>query len=183
MLAAVAAATERLQQEDTRLRKEQEIRERAEKAKAQAAEGEAGAVGDDDDPDETMSCAGTDDAGDDVALVTGIAQGPDGVLAKMLGQVKDEEAAKLRREIAAMCRAYGKQRKAAVAGLGITMIPRYAVADDLASGALIIVLPRHRIAPRPLLAVYPKALVTPAKVQAFVAYLKDWMAERNFDGA
>lgn len=73
-------------------------------------------------------------------------------------------------------------RKAAVAGLGITMIPRYAVAEDLASGALVIVLPRYRIAPRPLLAVYPKALVTPAKVQAFVAYLKDWMVERNFDG-
>lgn len=74
-------------------------------------------------------------------------------------------------------------RKAAVAGLGITMIPRYAVAEDLASGALVTVLPGYRISPRPLLAVYPKALVTPAKVQAFVAYLKDWMVERNFDGA
>ena len=74
-------------------------------------------------------------------------------------------------------------RKAAVAGLGITMIPRYAVAEDIANGALVRVLPRYRIAPRPLLAVYPKALVTPAKVQAFVAYLKDWMVERNFDGA
>lgn len=74
-------------------------------------------------------------------------------------------------------------RKAAIADLGITMIPRYAVADDLASGALVTVLPGYKIAPRPLLAVYPKALVTPAKVQAFVAYLKDWMVERNFDGA
>jgi DNA-binding transcriptional LysR family regulator len=72
-------------------------------------------------------------------------------------------------------------RTAAVAGLGITMIPRYAVADDLASGALTVVLPRYRIAPRPLLAVYPKALVTPAKVQAFVDYLTDWMRERDFD--
>ena len=117
MLAAVAAATERLQLEDTRLRKEQEARERADKAKAQAAEGEARAGGDDDDDlDETMSCAATDEAGDDVAFVTGIAQDYDGVLAKMLGQVKDEEATKLRREIAAMCKAYGKQRKAAGAG-------------------------------------------------------------------
>jgi DNA-binding transcriptional LysR family regulator len=74
-------------------------------------------------------------------------------------------------------------RKAAVAGLGITMIPRYAVADDLASGALEIVLPRYTAAARPLLAVYPKALVTPAKVQAFVDYLKTWMRERNFDFA
>jgi len=72
-------------------------------------------------------------------------------------------------------------RKAAVAGLGITMIPRYAVADDLASGALVIVLPRYKVAPRPFLAVYPKALVTPAKVQAFVDYMKDWIRERDFD--
>ena len=115
MLAAVAAAAERLQLEDARLRKEQEARERAEKAKAQAAEGDSGAVGDDEDPDETMSCAGTDDAGDDVALATGIAQGYDGVLAKMLGQAKDEEAVKLRREIAAMCKAYGKQSRTAAA--------------------------------------------------------------------
>ena len=62
-----------------------------------------------------MSCAGTDDAGEDVALATGIALGYDGVLAKMLGQAKDEEAVKLRREIAAMCKAYGKQRKTAAA--------------------------------------------------------------------
>jgi DNA-binding transcriptional LysR family regulator len=71
--------------------------------------------------------------------------------------------------------------KAAVAGLGITMVPRYAVADELASGALVIVLPRYKIAARPLLAVYPKALVTPAKVQAFVDYLKTWMLERKLD--
>jgi DNA-binding transcriptional LysR family regulator len=74
-------------------------------------------------------------------------------------------------------------RAAAVAGLGIAMIPRYAVADELASGALTVVLPRYQVAPRPFLAVYPKALVTPAKVQAFVDYLKDWMRERDFDGS
>jgi DNA-binding transcriptional LysR family regulator len=74
-------------------------------------------------------------------------------------------------------------RKAAMAGLGITMIPRYAVADDLASGALVVVLPRYKVAPRPFLAVYPKALVTPAKVQAFVDYLKTWILERDFDRA
>jgi DNA-binding transcriptional LysR family regulator len=72
-------------------------------------------------------------------------------------------------------------RKAAVAGLGITMIPRYAVVDDLANGALEIVLPHYHVASRPLLAVYPKALVTPPKVQVFVDYLKDWMIARNFN--
>ena len=83
---------------------------------ARPREGEKGAcetVGDEGDLDEEMSCAGTDDAGDDVVLATGIAQGGNGVLAKMLGLAKDEEAAKLRRELAAMCKAYGTQRKAA----------------------------------------------------------------------
>ena len=74
-------------------------------------------------------------------------------------------------------------RKAAVAGLGITMIPRYAVVDDLANGALEIVLPQYQVASRPLLAVYPKALVTPAKVKVFVDYLKNWIAARNFNAA
>ena len=68
-------------------------------------------------------------------------------------------------------------RKAAVAGLGITLVPRYCVADDLAVGTLVGILPRYRVAPRALLAVYPRAPVIPRKVQAFVDFLKVWMAE------
>ena len=71
------------------------------------------AAEDDDDGDEAMSCAGADDAGEDVALATGIARDYDGVLARLLGQGKDDEAVMLRREIAAMCTAFGKQRQAA----------------------------------------------------------------------
>ena len=115
MLAAVAAATERLQQEDTRLRNEQAARELDEKAKAGADEGPSAVVGDDTNRDETMSYGGTGESVDDVAVATGIAQGHDGVLGKMLSQAKDDEAAKLRREIAALCKAYGKQRKTAAA--------------------------------------------------------------------
>ena len=95
MLAAVAVAAERLQQEDARVRKEQEARDKAykdTKDKAQTGEDDAYVVGDDDDPDEAMSRAGTDDAGEDVAPAAGIAQGYSGVLAKLLGQAKDEEA-------------------------------------------------------------------------------------------
>lgn len=69
-------------------------------------------------------------------------------------------------------------RKAAVAGLGVTMVPRYAVADDLDSGALVSVLPRYRVASRPLLAVYPQAPVIARKIEAFVAFLRAWMADR-----
>lgn len=72
-------------------------------------------------------------------------------------------------------------RKAALAGLGIALVPRYCVAGDLADGALVPVLPDYRAGSRTLLAVYPKAPVTPRKVQAFVEYLKDWMAERSLD--
>jgi DNA-binding transcriptional LysR family regulator len=70
-------------------------------------------------------------------------------------------------------------RKAAVAGLGITMVPRYCVADELAAGTLLNVLPRYRVAPRALLAVYPRAPVIPHKIEAFVAFLKVWMAEHD----
>lgn len=72
-------------------------------------------------------------------------------------------------------------RKAAVAGLGVTLVPRYAVADELAAGTLVPVLPRYRVASRPLLAVYPRAPVIPRKVQAFVEFLKVWMAEQDLN--
>lgn len=71
--------------------------------------------------------------------------------------------------------------KAAVAGLGITMVPYYAVADELAAGTLVTVLPRYRVAARPLLAVFPKTLANAPKVQAFVEFLKHWMAEHSLD--
>lgn len=70
-------------------------------------------------------------------------------------------------------------RKAAVAGLGVTLVPRYSVADELAAGTLAPVLPRYRVAPRALLAVYPRAPVVPHKIEAFVAFLKVWMAEHD----
>jgi DNA-binding transcriptional LysR family regulator len=70
--------------------------------------------------------------------------------------------------------------KAAAAGMGVTMLPRYAVADDLAAGTLVSVLPRYRVAARPLLAVYPQASVIPRKIVAFVDFLKSWMTEQKF---
>jgi DNA-binding transcriptional LysR family regulator len=70
-------------------------------------------------------------------------------------------------------------RKAAVAGLGITLVPHYAVAEDIASGSLVPVIPRYRVASRSLLAVYPRSPAIPRKVQAFVDFLTAWMAERD----
>ena len=70
-------------------------------------------------------------------------------------------------------------RKAAIAGLGAALLPRYVVADDLASGILVTLFPRHRVAARPLIAVYPRAPETPLKVRAFVTFITEWLASRG----
>lgn len=70
-------------------------------------------------------------------------------------------------------------RKAALAGQGIALVPRYAVADELGSGLLVAVLPRYRTTARPLLAVYPRSPAVPQKVRIFIEFLKDWFAARN----
>lgn len=72
-------------------------------------------------------------------------------------------------------------RKAALAGLGIAMVPRYSVAPDLAAGMLVPVLPRFKVAPRPLIAVYPRAAVVPQKVQLFVDFMRDWAARHDIN--
>lgn len=72
-------------------------------------------------------------------------------------------------------------RKAASAGLGITVVPSYAVRDDIAAGALVTVLPRYRVSPRQLLAIYPRTPAVPRKIQVFVDFLKAWMAEQYLD--
>lgn len=73
-------------------------------------------------------------------------------------------------------------RRAAVAGLGIALVPRYSVAADIAEGALVPLLPRYRVAARPLLAVWPRAAVVPQKVRVFVDFLRDWLAARDING-
>jgi DNA-binding transcriptional LysR family regulator len=70
-------------------------------------------------------------------------------------------------------------RKAAVAGLGIALVPRYSVAEDLASGARVPLLPRYRVAARPLLAAYPRTNTVPQKVRVFVDFLRDWCATHS----
>jgi DNA-binding transcriptional LysR family regulator len=71
-------------------------------------------------------------------------------------------------------------RKAALAGLGIAMVPGYCVAEDIAAGSLVNLLPRFKVARRPLLAAFPRARVVPQKIEVFVDFLSDWMATRDF---
>lgn len=58
-------------------------------------------------------------------------------------------------------------------GLGIMQIPRYAVRDELAKGALVQVLPEWRSEPIPLHVLYPQNRHLSNKVRVFV----DWVAE------
>jgi DNA-binding transcriptional LysR family regulator len=70
-------------------------------------------------------------------------------------------------------------RKAAIAGLGAALLPRYVVADDIASGNLVQLFPRYRVAARPLIAVYPRAPEIPHKVKSFIDFLTNWIASRE----
>jgi DNA-binding transcriptional LysR family regulator len=73
-------------------------------------------------------------------------------------------------------------RKAALRSLGIAILPRYAIAADLASGALIPLLRRHRLAPRPLSAVYPRTMAGLPKIKTFVPWLTRWFRDHDLNG-
>ena len=62
-------------------------------------------------------------------------------------------------------------RTACCGGLGIALLPRFAVLDELASGALIPVLPKWTTAEQGIYAVYPSNRLIPAKVRALVDFL------------
>ncbi len=70
-------------------------------------------------------------------------------------------------------------RKAAIAGLGAALLPRYVVADDLATGNLVMLFPRYHAPARPLIAVYPRTPETPLKVKTFIAFLTEWIVSRG----
>jgi DNA-binding transcriptional LysR family regulator len=69
-------------------------------------------------------------------------------------------------------------RKAALAGIGIAMLPGYCVRDDLAAGALVRVLPDFRPPARPILAVRPRSAYVTEKVKLFVDFLARWFRPR-----
>lgn len=62
-------------------------------------------------------------------------------------------------------------REAVCEGAGLSVLPDYAIADDLASGRLIQVLPQWRLPSGGIHAVFPSARFRPAKVRAFVDLL------------
>lgn len=62
-------------------------------------------------------------------------------------------------------------REAVCQGAGLSVLPDYAVEDDLAAGRLIQVLPQWRLPSGGIHAVFPAARFRPAKVRAFVDLL------------
>jgi DNA-binding transcriptional LysR family regulator len=64
-------------------------------------------------------------------------------------------------------------RKAALAGLGIALLPEEYIADDLAAGTLIRVLPEFDVK-RPVIALYAQSPPVPEKVRVLVSFLVRW---------
>ena len=67
-------------------------------------------------------------------------------------------------------------RIAAIDGLGLAVLPVWMVRDDLAAGRLVACLPDARVHPLgydgPVFAVHARSDAVPAKITAFVAYLR-----------
>lgn len=70
-------------------------------------------------------------------------------------------------------------REAVCQGAGLSVLPDYSVADDLAAGRLIQVLPQWRLPSGGIHAVFPAARFRPAKVRAFVDLLADREQQRQ----
>ncbi len=70
-------------------------------------------------------------------------------------------------------------RRAALASLGVTLIPEFSVEKELASGALVSLLEDHIPAAGGIYAVYPHRRHVPGKVRVFVDFLTQWFKEKS----
>lgn len=66
-----------------------------------------------------------------------------------------------------------------LAGIGLAVMPDYQVADDIAGGRLVRVLPEWSLPSGGIHAVYPPAKFRPARVRAFVDILEAMERERR----
>jgi DNA-binding transcriptional LysR family regulator len=62
-------------------------------------------------------------------------------------------------------------------GFGLVQAPRYRFADDLASGALVEVLPNHPPSPTPLSALYPQNRQLTLRLRVFLDWISRIFAE------
>jgi pimeloyl-ACP methyl ester carboxylesterase len=63
-------------------------------------------------------------------------------------------------------------RAAAIAGLGLAVLPHFVITDDLEAGRLLPILRGASLAPMPVCAIYRAELRRSPRVAAFVAYLR-----------
>ena len=70
-------------------------------------------------------------------------------------------------------------REAVIRGMGLSVLPDYVIADDLAAGRLIELLPQWQLPSGGIHAVFPAARYRPAKVRAFVDLLVAREAQRQ----
>lgn len=70
-------------------------------------------------------------------------------------------------------------REAVHAGAGLSVLPDYVVAEDLASGRLVEVLPQWSLPSGGIHAVFPSTRFRPAKVRAFVDLLREREEQRQ----
>ncbi|MDE2442565.1 MAG: LysR family transcriptional regulator [Betaproteobacteria bacterium] len=66
---------------------------------------------------------------------------------------------------------------AAVAGLGIALVPLGVATRFLSEGSVLQVLPEFPVAPRPLFVASAPGSQTPSRIQAFVSWLADWFKQ------
>ena len=71
---------------------------------------------------------------------------------------------------------------AAKAGLGIALLPRYAIGSDLATGDLVPLLPDFSLPARMLQVIYPPARHLSAKVRLFTDFMEHWCDKHGKPG-
>jgi DNA-binding transcriptional LysR family regulator len=69
-------------------------------------------------------------------------------------------------------------RKAVLAGLGIALLPEEYVGADLASGALVRILPQYEVR-RPVTALYARSPHIPQRVRLLVSFLIQWFKHQR----
>jgi len=69
--------------------------------------------------------------------------------------------------------------KAAIAGRGVAVLPTRLVADELANGTLVTVLPDCEVPDRPLYALHSPGTQTTARVRLFLDFVADWFRKQT----
>ncbi len=72
-------------------------------------------------------------------------------------------------------------RAAMLAGMGLALLPRYVVRNDLEAGAVIPVLTDYALSAQEIHAVYPSPRYQPARVRVFVEFLRERFADGSWN--